>query len=87
MYLLSIFDHFGINVITLFIYHVDLSVQIFAQSLQTERESDDVCWTFNDEHSMALYVAQLQMSKFKTVLMQHKVIYETSNQEYGVFYY
>lgn len=36
MYLLVIFDHFGINVIALFIDHIDLMVQFFAHSLQTE---------------------------------------------------
>ena len=37
MYLLVIFSHFGINVVALFIYDIDLMMQIFAESLQTER--------------------------------------------------
>lgn len=35
--LLVVFGHFSFSVVALFIYHIDLLVQFFAQSLQTGR--------------------------------------------------
>lgn len=41
-YLHVIFDHFGINVVALFIHHVDLLVQLFAKILQAEFRWNEV---------------------------------------------
>lgn len=40
MYLLFVFVHFYCNVVALFIYYIELMMQLFAQSLWTKRHSE-----------------------------------------------